>query len=98
MIDYDPQNNCNGEICYMLDDIETTTESKKANCNTSTNTNRVRKEATKFLKLLEDVEQEVYPGCKKFSTLSFIVQLLNIKCHFGLSAKAIDTLLSSTRK
>jgi len=47
-----------------------------------------------FYKLLEDVEQELYLGCRNFSKLSFIIQLLNIKCLFGLSAKVIDSILT----
>ena len=65
---------------------------------TSTNTNSVNKEEDKFFKLFFIVEQELYPGCENFSKLSFIVQLLNIKCLFGLSGKAIDVLLSLLAK
>ena len=37
-------------------------------------------EATKeFLKVLQDVECELYPGCEKFTALSFMVRLLHIK-------------------
>ncbi|OIT22699.1 hypothetical protein A4A49_56300 [Nicotiana attenuata] len=32
--------------------------------------------ATKFYKLLEDAETELYPGCKIFSKLSFVVKIL----------------------
>jgi len=52
----------------------------------------------KFYKLQEDVEQELYSGCRNFSKLSFIVLLLNIKCLFGLSAKAIDVILTLLTK
>jgi len=51
-----------------------------------------------FYKLLEDVEHELYTGCRNFSKLSFIVQLLNIKCLFGLSVKAIDVILTLLTK
>lgn len=49
--------------------------------------------AATFYKLVEEAEQEIYPGCEKFSKLSFIVQLMNIKCLFGLSGKAMDAIL-----
>lgn len=32
-----------------------------------------------FVELLNKAEQELYPGCSKFSTLSFIVHLLHLK-------------------
>jgi len=51
-----------------------------------------------FYKLPEDVEQELYLGCRNFSKLSFIIQLLNIKCLFGLSTKAIDVILTLLTK
>ena len=41
-------------------------------------------EATReFLKLLQDVESELYPECEKFTTLSFMVRLLHIKLLYG---------------
>ena len=60
-------------------------------------TNSVNKE-DKFSKLFFIAKQEPYHGCEDFSKLSFTVQLLNIKCLFGLSGKAIDTLLSLLAK
>ena len=38
-------------------------------------------EAEKFNKLLGDAQRELYPGCSKFSTLSFIVKLLHLKVY-----------------
>lgn len=32
-----------------------------------------------FLRMLGDAEQELYPGCKKYFKLSFIVKLLHLK-------------------
>ena len=32
-----------------------------------------------FQKLMEDVEAELYPGCKTFTRLEFIVTLLHVK-------------------
>lgn len=37
-------------------------------------------EAKKFYKVLEDAKKELYPGCKKFSVLSFIIRLFHCKC------------------
>ena len=39
----------------------------------------------KFFKLIKESERELYPGCQAFSTLSFIVRLLHIKCIGGWS-------------
>ncbi|KAG4980370.1 hypothetical protein JHK82_033609 [Glycine max] len=102
--DDDDQNNCNDEVHDMLHDlgsamnIENIIGAEEINYTTSTNTNSVNEEEDKFSKLLFIAEQELYPGCENFSKLSFIVQLLNIKCLFGLSGKAIDALLSLLAK
>ncbi|KAK3219476.1 hypothetical protein Dsin_013446 [Dipteronia sinensis] len=41
-------------------------------------------DARRFYNLLKDAEQELYPGCKKFTKLSFIVRLFHTKCLYGL--------------
>ena len=46
-----------------------------------------------FSKLLEDVAQQLYPGCETFSKLSLIVELFQIKCLYGLSGKVVDNIL-----
>lgn len=51
------------------------------------------KEAKKFDKLLEETGRELYPGCKKFSTLSFVVKLLHLKVYNHWSNKSLDMLL-----
>nr|GMD66202.1 hypothetical protein CCACVL1_09462 [Ipomoea batatas] len=51
------------------------------------------KEAAKFYRLLIELEQELYPGCEESSTLSFIVELLNWKCLYGISANVVDGVL-----
>ncbi|KAK8647795.1 hypothetical protein V6N13_121522 [Hibiscus sabdariffa] len=55
--------------------------------------NDPNREAIKFYRLLQEVEQNLYPGCEDFSKLSFIVQILNFKYLYSVSAKAIDALL-----
>ncbi|XP_058215037.1 uncharacterized protein LOC131326316 [Rhododendron vialii] len=47
----------------------------------------------KFFKLLEDAKRELYPGCKTFTTLSFIMRLMHIKVLNGITDKAFDMLL-----
>lgn len=48
------------------------------------NSTVTNEETNKFYRLLEDAEQELYPGCGTFSTLAFIVQMLNIKYLYDL--------------
>ncbi|XP_012840363.1 PREDICTED: uncharacterized protein LOC105960705 [Erythranthe guttata] len=51
-----------------------------------------------FLELLRKAEQELYPGCSKFSTLSFIVHLLHIKVYNKWSNKSFDMMLTLLKK
>lgn len=55
-------------------------------------------ETTKFFKLLKEAERELYPGCQKFSLLSFIVALMHIKCLCGWSNKSFTMLLKLLKK
>lgn len=51
-------------------------------------------EAKIFYKLVKDSEQELYPGCKKFSKLSFIVRLFHLKCLNGWTNNSFTMLLT----
>ncbi|XP_052118636.1 uncharacterized protein LOC110280298 [Arachis duranensis] len=51
------------------------------------------REARAFQELLEDGEQRLYPGCSRFSKLSFLVRLYHIKCMCGVSNKAFGLIL-----
>ncbi|CAD6269634.1 unnamed protein product [Miscanthus lutarioriparius] len=51
-------------------------------------------ESSKFYRLLEEADNELYPECSTFSTLSFIVQMMNIKCLYDLSGNAMDALFT----
>ena len=58
------------------------------------NTSMEPNEETKnFFKLLADAERELYPNCKKFTTLSFIVRLLYIKVLNGWTDASFDMLI-----
>ncbi|KAM3376105.1 hypothetical protein P3S68_014819 [Capsicum galapagoense] len=50
--------------------------------------------ATKFYRLLEDAQTELYPGCTKVSKLSFVVKLLHLKFLNHWSNKLMDELLN----
>ncbi|GJS44251.1 transposase, Ptta/En/Spm [Tanacetum coccineum] len=53
----------------------------------------LNEEAKKFYRLVEEGKQELFPGCKTFSKLSFIIRLLLYKTLHGLSNVAFDDLL-----
>ncbi|PKU62277.1 hypothetical protein MA16_Dca028560 [Dendrobium catenatum] len=42
---------------------------------------------------VEDVGAEFYPGCKRFSKLSFILHLFHLKCLNSWTARSFDMLL-----
>lgn len=46
-----------------------------------------------FTNFYEDAEQELYPGCRNFSSLSFLVRLFHIKRLSGWSNKSFNMLL-----
>ena len=54
--------------------------------------------AEKFYKLIDDSQQELYPGCKNFSKLLFIIRLLHLKCLGKWSNKIFDMLLDLLRE
>ncbi|KAG8383121.1 hypothetical protein BUALT_Bualt05G0151800 [Buddleja alternifolia] len=51
-----------------------------------------------FVELLKKAEQELYPGCSEFSTLSFIVNLLHLKVYNKWSNKSFDMMLKLLKK
>jgi len=50
-------------------------------------------EARKFYQLINDTNQELYPRCESFSTLSFIIRLYLLKCLHGWSNFSFTDLL-----
>ncbi|XP_006352028.2 uncharacterized protein [Solanum tuberosum] len=50
-------------------------------------------EIDKFEQLMRDSNEELYPGCKKFSKLSFVLQLYRIKLLFKWSNESFNALL-----
>ena len=40
-----------------------------------------------FNKFLQDAEKPLYPGCRKFTKLSALVKLYNLKARYGWSDK-----------
>ncbi|XP_057746393.1 uncharacterized protein LOC130965647 [Arachis stenosperma] len=55
------------------------------------------REAQDFHDLLADGAEELYPGCSKYSKLSFLVKLYHIKCMCRVSDKAMSMILDLLR-
>ncbi|XP_019430146.1 PREDICTED: uncharacterized protein LOC109337591, partial [Lupinus angustifolius] len=55
-------------------------------------------DAKKFYNLIEEAQQELYPGCKNFSTLSFTIRLYLLKCLHGWSNASFTSLLGLLRE
>ncbi|XP_042437085.1 uncharacterized protein LOC122023056 [Zingiber officinale] len=55
-------------------------------------------DAKKFYNLLEDAKQELYPGCKNFTKLSFTIRLYLLKCLHGWSNASFNALLVLLRE
>lgn len=52
---------------------------------------KIIEEANKYYRLLEEANEEFYPG-SGISKLSFVLKLLNLKCLFDLSGEAMDAI------
>jgi hypothetical protein len=50
-------------------------------------------DARRFYQLVEEGKQPLYPGCKKFSRLSFLVRLYHWKCIHGVTESAFGEIL-----
>lgn len=62
------------------------------------NSSGPNEEAKGFLKLIEDARQPLYPGCEEFSKFSFIVEMYNLKCLYGVSDRAFDAFVKTLQK
>ena len=50
-------------------------------------------DARKFFRLVDEGKQPLYPGCQKFSRLSFLVRLYHWKCINGVTESAFGEIL-----
>ena len=57
-----------------------------------------REEVQNFDKLLDDAKREIYPGCKDFTLLKFVITILNVKVINNWSNKSLDILLGFLMK
>jgi hypothetical protein len=50
-------------------------------------------QAKVFFKLLQEAKKELYPGCKDGTKISFIVELFQVKCMYGISNTTLEGVL-----
>ncbi|XP_074355922.1 uncharacterized protein LOC141695584 [Apium graveolens] len=50
-------------------------------------------DAKKILRLVEEGRRPLYPGCKKFSRLSFLIRLYNWKCLNGITETTFSEII-----
>ena len=43
-----------------------------------------------FDKLLDDAKREVYSGCKDYTLLKFVIEMMNVKVMANLTYKGLD--------
>ncbi|XP_019256426.1 PREDICTED: uncharacterized protein LOC109234832 [Nicotiana attenuata] len=55
--------------------------------------NHPHQEVDKFEQLMKEANEELYPGCKKFSKLSFLLHMYRTKCMFKWSNESFNALL-----
>ena len=55
-------------------------------------------EVETFFRLLEEADQDLWPGCKEFKKLEAVVSLYQIKCLAGMPDKIFTTLLELIKR
>ena len=88
------------EVEKMLDYIYMRTFSNANMGESSTTSNPTSNDhyLRPFDKLWKDAQCELYPGCKKFSKLAFIVKLHHIKTIYNWSDKSFDIVIDLIKK
>jgi hypothetical protein len=70
---------------------------KRCHGDLEVNKGQQKEDVEKIFKLVDDAGKELYPGCRNFSKLRFMVRLLHIKFLRGWSNKSFDMLLELLR-
>ncbi|XP_059650231.1 uncharacterized protein LOC132295991 [Cornus florida] len=87
---------------HILEDIHTGTSMRdskgEAFTENSSNVAEGPTSSNKFATLLSDMERELYPGCKNFSKLSFLIQFFHVKVLNGWTNKSFDMVLQLFNK
>ncbi|KAM0924073.1 hypothetical protein ACQ4PT_005076 [Festuca glaucescens] len=78
------------DLAYGLDEGGDLEDNSESNNNSEVDFNA---DAQAYLKMVDDDNKELYPGCKNFSKLRFIVRLLHIKLLGRWSDKSFDMVL-----
>ncbi|XP_027174679.1 uncharacterized protein LOC113774329 [Coffea eugenioides] len=92
----DEENSESDDIQEMLNDVGTANFGENWRNSGEHNRdipNKQEGEASKFLRLLSEAEKSLYPGCDKYSKLSFVVHILHLKTMNRWTCKSIDMLL-----
>lgn len=72
------------DSAYGLDDGGDLEDNSENNNNSGVDVNA---DTQAYLKMVDDDNQDLYPGCKNFLKLRFIVRLLHIKLKWGEGSK-----------
>ncbi|XP_077249195.1 uncharacterized protein LOC143888642 [Tasmannia lanceolata] len=91
------EEDANDDMHEMLDDMQEAMEGRNPT-NEDRGEGGVDEAGLSFYNLLRDAEQELYPGSKMFTKLSFIVELFHIKCLCGWSNKSFNMLLDLSKR
>ncbi|KAJ9697398.1 hypothetical protein PVL29_009288 [Vitis rotundifolia] len=89
------ESNMHEEIQEMLNDafrMSMSNEKSKRSPHVHKEFKKSNEDANKFYNLLKEAEHELYPGCKKFTKLSFIIRLFHMKCFNGCNNKSFTIL------
>ncbi|KAH7862248.1 hypothetical protein Vadar_002030 [Vaccinium darrowii] len=93
----DQDENPFNDVAEMLSDLHRGTFSN-ASAVEGANSNQplptvLEGEVEKFDRLLRDAKSELYPGCEKYSKLSFLVKMLHLKTTYNCSNKLFNEQL-----
>ncbi|XP_031395832.1 uncharacterized protein LOC116207115 isoform X2 [Punica granatum] len=91
----DQGDNIYNDIPELLEDLQRGTFAESfGETSTDQNTSGNEGEVEKFARLLNDANQELYPGCLKYSKLSFLLKMVHAKSMGNCSNKAFDMMLT----
>ena len=86
-----------GDFGDNLGEMLHRTRGNMQNCEDE-NSDAPNADAKRFYRLVEDGKQPLYPGCSKFSRLSFIIRLYSLKCVHGITESAVGDILELMRE
>ncbi|KAB2603374.1 hypothetical protein D8674_004379 [Pyrus ussuriensis x Pyrus communis] len=93
--DSDSEDNDDNEMFEMLHDFQGPAD---MGTNFNATSGNDKSHASKYEYLFGKAQRELCPGCENFSVLSFIVELMHIKCFSFISNKHFDMLLNLLKR